>query len=142
VVIMHISADHAVQFGRLAAPTGVTAAVLAGTALVAVIDPEQPGHYPTCPFLALTGHWCPGCGSLRALHALTRGDVGLALHRNLLLVVLVPVAVWALAAWIRRRIVDRPADRYPPVWAWWAGLVVIVAFGVARNLPWFAVLAP
>src|SRR5690606_29528852 len=48
----------------------VTVAGAAATLVVATVSPEEPGHYPTCPFLALTGAWCPGCGSLRALHAL------------------------------------------------------------------------
>ena len=40
-----------------------------------MVDPNQPGHYPTDPFLAITGLYCPGCGTLRALHALARGDL-------------------------------------------------------------------
>ena len=35
----------------------------------------SPGHYPTCPFLAITGWYCPGCGSLRAVHDLLHGDL-------------------------------------------------------------------
>jgi hypothetical protein len=50
----------------MAAPAAVAAGALAAAALVHVVDPNDSGNYPTCPFLALTGRFCPGCGSLRA----------------------------------------------------------------------------
>ena len=58
--------------------------------LAHVVDPNEPGTYPTCPWLAITGTFCPGCGTLRATHALTHGDLGTALARN-------PVTVLAYA---------------------------------------------
>lgn len=39
----------------LRAPAGVLVAAAAVVAFVAVVDPNEQGHYPTCPFLALTG---------------------------------------------------------------------------------------
>jgi hypothetical protein len=36
-------------------PWTVLAGVAAVAGYVAAIDPNRPGHYPTCPFLALTG---------------------------------------------------------------------------------------
>jgi hypothetical protein len=114
----------------------------AATLVVATVDPEQPGHYPTCPFLAMTGWSCPGCGSLRAVHALTRGDVVTAVDRNVLTVLAIPALIVAWAAWLRRSITGRtrPPRAIPPA-AIWALLALVVAFGVVRNLPagsWFA----
>lgn len=115
------------------------AAVVAGAACltIALVDPSEPGRYPTCPFLALTGRWCPGCGTLRGLHHLLRGDVGAALGFNVLMVAAVPLLLWGWVAWVV------PALRGPasfqlarPV------LVVVLAFWLARNLPWFDWLAP
>jgi hypothetical protein len=110
--------------------------------VVATVDPEHPGHYPTCPFLALTGWWCPGCGSLRAVHALTQGEVATAIDRNVLTVLAVPALIVAWAACLRRSITGRArAPRGISPVAIWALLALVVAFGVLRNLPagsWFA----
>lgn len=38
-----------------------------------------------CPIHSLTGFFCPGCGSTRAVRALLTGDLQLALHNNVLL---------------------------------------------------------
>ncbi|MGW5120324.1 DUF2752 domain-containing protein, partial [Streptomyces noursei] len=47
---------------RLAAPVGTLAAVTAAFAWVGAVDPNEPGHYPVCPLLHLTGLLCPACG--------------------------------------------------------------------------------
>ena len=46
-----------------------------GVAMLYTFDPRNPGTYPICPFLGLTGYHCPGCGTLRALHQLLHGNV-------------------------------------------------------------------
>jgi hypothetical protein len=127
----------------VAAPLAVLAGSVAAVAVVAAIDPEEPGHYPTCPFLAMTGWWCPGCGSLRAVHALARGDIGTAIDRNVLTVLAVPVLVVAWVAWLRRAITGRPRSRWaaPPA-ALWGLLATVVAFWVLRNVPMGSWLAP
>ena len=127
---------------RLLGPGALGLAGVAAVVLVAAVSPEQPGHYPVCPTLALTGFYCPACGGLRAVHALTHGDLGLALQRNPVVVLGLPFAAWAYLAWFRRRWRGRPAAWYPTGGqvAWF--LVAFIGFGVVRNLPWFGWLAP
>jgi len=131
---------------RLHGPLAAAGVVLAGFALVAVVDPNEPGHYPTCPFLALTGLYCPGCGSLRAAHALTRGDVATSAGDNILFTLGLPLAVLLWGRWLYVRAKGRPAPVLPAPGTrpalWVAGLAVLVLFGVVRNLPWGAFLAP
>jgi hypothetical protein len=131
---------------RLAAPVLVASAVGAATALLAVVDPAVPGRYPPCPWHALTGLYCPGCGGLRAVHALTRGDIALAASSNVLVVAAVPVAVLAYLWWLRRRWLGPRARGPLPVavtyWAVGVGCAVLVTFGVLRNLPGLTWLAP
>ena len=126
----------------LAGPLGVAALAAAAVGVVAVVDPNEAGHYPTCPFLAVTGHWCPGCGSLRAVHALAHGDVGTALGLNLLTVLAVVPLVVIWARWLVRTWTGVPRSTVAPAPVLWGLLVVVVAFGVLRNLPGFAWLAP
>jgi hypothetical protein len=126
----------------LTAPLATLAAAVTATGVLAARDPEHPGHYPTCPFHALTGLWCPGCGSLRALHALTHGDLPTALHRNALAVLALPYLAGAWLAWFTRTLGRPGSTRVPPPAALWGLLAVLVAFGVARNLPPTHWLAP
>ncbi len=119
-----------------------TAAIVAGATLFAV-DPNETGHYPTCPFLATTGLYCPGCGALRATHDLLHGDLTGALARNPLTVLAVPYLVLAFVTWLLRRS-GRPAPRSTslPAWTIWLVLAGVLCFGVLRNLPGWAWLSP
>jgi hypothetical protein len=126
----------------LAGPLGVAALAAAAVGVVAVVDPNDAGHYPTCPFLALTGQACPGCGSLRAVHALAHGDVGTALSLNLLTVLAVVPLVVIWARWLGRTRSGTSRHTVAPAPVLWGLLVVVVAFGVLRNLPTFGWLAP
>ncbi|MFZ8926314.1 MAG: DUF2752 domain-containing protein [Candidatus Nanopelagicales bacterium] len=129
---------------RLLAPVGTAVGVIAATGYIRMVDPNEPGHYPMCPTLALFGIDCPGCGGLRATHALANGDIASALDHNALFVVLVPVlgamwAMWTYRAWTgvtpaltrRREVVARTA----PIIA----LIVVMLFAVIRNfVPYLA----
>lgn len=131
---------------RLLAPLVAAGGVLAATGYVALVDPDHPGHYPLCPFKAITGWDCPGCGGLRAVHDLAHGNLAAAVDQNALVVLLVlPIAVvmwlrWMWRAWTGN---PRPAPRVPAsragrLWTRWspyAGLVLMVVFTVVRNLP-------
>lgn len=123
------------------------AVATAATAVVAIADPAVPGRYGVCPLLAVTGWWCPLCGSLRAVHALARGDVAAAADFNLVLLVALPLAVYAWAAWAAPLFGRRGPPRCqpsPPVGVALVAVAVLglTAFGVARNLAAFAWLAP
>jgi hypothetical protein len=125
---------------------GVTLAGVAAAGVLASVDPHEPGHYPTCPFLSLTGLYCPGCGSLRALNSLLTLDPVDALARNPFTVAVVPLLLLAWVGW-GLRLVDHPWGRrldpirVPARWIWGL-LVVVCAFWVLRNLPGFSWLSP
>lgn len=123
----------------------LTAVGAAAVGVLAAVDPNEPGHFPTCPFLSLTGLWCPGCGSLRTVHALVTGDPVTALERNPLAVVLLPVVAVLWVAWgLRAFGVGVRAwhpTRLPAVWLWGL-LAVVVVYTVLRNLPGWTFLSP
>ena len=54
-------------------------------------DPSSAWWMPQCPFLRLTGLYCPGCGAQRALHALLLGDLAGAFRFNPFLLSIVPL---------------------------------------------------
>ncbi len=117
----------------------------AGIAFLYAFDPRNPGIFPACPFLSLTGCYCPGCGALRALHVLLRGDVASALGYNILTVLSLPFIAYSYSAGAMRAFglkAPRPVFVHPR-WIW-ALLAAVVAFWVLRNVPLapLAVLAP
>lgn len=120
------------------APVATGIGVLAATAYVRVVDPNQPGHYPLCPTLALLGIDCPGCGGLRATHALAHGDVAAALDHNALLVIAAPALIvlwgmWMYRAWtgVTPALTPRRETfaRVAPI----VVLLVVMLFAVVRN---------
>jgi len=120
----------------LALPALITAAVMGVATLVLFcFDPSHHAFYPVCVFHRSTGLLCPGCGSLRALHQLLHGHVLAALHDNALLVCSSPLlGIWAGRSLVRQRRHQPGAFAVSPVWLW-AALVVLVVFGITRNLP-------
>ncbi|NIM07518.1 MAG: DUF2752 domain-containing protein, partial [Armatimonadetes bacterium] len=59
-------------------------------------NPAGTSFYPPCPFNMLSGLYCPGCGSLRALHQLSHGHLLAALYLNPLMVIALPFIVYGL----------------------------------------------
>ena len=121
----------------LRGPVIVGATGLSSAAILYLRDPHDQGAYGLCPFLALTGHPCPGCGGLRAVNDLTHGDVIGAISSNLLAVALVGIVgiLWLIWTIRRSRGEDRPMIRITER----SGVMVIavaVVFGIVRNTPW------
>src|SRR3954454_6406872 len=83
---------------RLTAPALLGAGVLGASVLLHVRDPHRGGSWGYCPWLLLTGTYCPGCGGLRAVNDLTDGGVAAGASSNLLFVLSIPLLV---LAWVR-----------------------------------------
>ena len=118
---------------------------LVGVIVLYTFDPRNPGTFPICPFLGLTGFHCPGCGTLRALHQLLHGNVIAALGYNPLTVLSLPFIGYSLADGAMRafRIATLPRVFIPHQFIW-ALFVGVIAFWVLRNVPVdpLTVLAP
>ncbi len=118
-------------------------AIVVGGTLLFLFNPSTAIFYPKCLFHEMTGLYCPGCGSTRALYCLLHGELREALRDNALAVFALPLLGGIfLARAIRRR---------PPIAArqsklGWLGLLLagIIVFGVVRNIPCrpFSLLAP
>ncbi|MFF7445011.1 MULTISPECIES: DUF2752 domain-containing protein [unclassified Streptomyces] len=138
----HRVTPYAARAGRLAVPAGVLAAVAGAFGYVAAVDPNEPGHYPVCPLLRLTGLYCPGCGGLRSAHAFAHGDFLTALQANAPAVLgyLGFAVLWTV--WVVRTARGRPLrlDAGPAL-LWTAGTLLLV-FTVVRNLPFGGWLHP
>lgn len=126
---------------RLAAvsSTEITAALGVGGIVIAALLPAggiEDGPV-LCPFRALTGLPCPGCGLTRSWVYLMHGDIGSSLASNwfgpVLIVAIVLLAVVSVRARLARK---RPADldklvKSPVVLGLFA---LFVAYGAVRLI--------
>ncbi len=113
--------------------------------LLYLFNPSTSTLYPTCPFYWFTGCYCPGCGSLRALHQLTRGHLAAALGLNPLMTLSVPFIGYFFASRAKFALAGRSMRTFFVRPLWIRGLlVVILAYWVLRNIPVypFSLLAP
>ncbi|MGX2997814.1 DUF2752 domain-containing protein [Streptomyces sp. JNUCC 64] len=127
---------------RLLAPLGVLAAVAGAFAYVGTVDPNEPGHYPGCPLLALTGLYCPGCGGLRSAHAVVHGDLAAALAANAPAVVGYALFAVGWTWWTLNAARGRPLSLAVPPAALWAAGTLLALFSIVRNLPFGGWLRP
>lgn len=123
----------------------------ASTALITVLtlvyrsNPATSGLFPPCPFLWLTGFYCPGCGSLRAFHQLLHGNLRAAFAFNPFAVLAFPFLAYGSASWVSFLVRGKYlAQVFLPGWVIWALCFTVVLFGIFRNLPVypFNLLAP
>jgi hypothetical protein len=137
-------ASHASRWRRVSGPALLAGGVLAASVLLHVRDPHRSGSYGYCPWLVLTGTYCPGCGGLRAVNDLTHGDVAAAASSNLLVVGAMPFAVllWARSMVDRWRCVTRRTSTAQVLVPALVFAVVAVSFWVLRNTPAGSWLAP
>ena len=133
------------RIGKRRVPAALLGIAATGLVLLRIFDPATSGVFPPCPLHYLTGWYCPGCGSLRAMHALLHGDLRLAWAMNPLAVVLLPFLVYGLASELLRALRGYGLPQVMlPASAIRALCAVIILFGVIRNLPMhpFNLLAP
>jgi Protein of unknown function (DUF2752) len=112
--------------------------VLGGAAalFVFVVDPARAALYPPCLFHILTGLYCPGCGSARAVHQLLHGHVAAAFGLNPAATLFVPVLGCAYLASAARAFSRRPRRAVILSQGWfWLVLVSVVVYWFARNIP-------
>ena len=116
-------------------PMLVALSMAGAGAVLFLFNPAQHAFYPFCLFYRSTGLLCPGCGGLRAIHQLLHGHLTAAFRFNSLFVCSLPFIAWLSA---RRLLAKVRSEATPvlvrPVWLW-LGFVVLVTFGVLRNLP-------
>ena len=124
------------------------ACVLAVLVVAAGLYALDPGRLPVwvrCPFHMFTGLHCPGCGTLRALHALLHGRVVQALGLNALTVGLLPFLAYPFLSNVLLAVRGRGLRRVHLPTVWGRLLVAaIIAFWIIRNIPVhpFTLLAP
>lgn len=96
-----------------------------------------------CFFHVLTGLYCPGCGMTRCMANLLLGNFREAFYYNMAVCLLSPLLIYflgySLYAYIRHGRI--PFSGIQNLLLGFS-LTVLVLFGILRNLPAFAMMAP
>lgn len=110
-----------------------------------VLDPARHEIFPRCLFNSITGYYCPGCGSQRAIHSLLHLNFAGVVSQNFLFI---PAFLLIFYHYLHP-IVNRYFNlKLPNILYFkstpWIIFLLIIVFWISRNLPFypFSVLAP
>jgi len=111
-------------------------AMAAASVCLYVLEPGKSRLLPVCPFRALTGFTCPGCGSTRGMHQLLHGNFIAAFEFNPLLLLALPFLLYALLTYSHRVMNGQPSrpNALAPKYIYTI-FGVILFFWVFRNTP-------
>ena len=90
-----------------------------------------------CIFHELTGLYCPGCGGTRMVISLIKLDVYQAFRYNMLLTIAIPFFIAHLVC----KHIFKLKYRIPN-FIWYILIVIVILYGVLRNIPYFSFLEP
>ncbi len=109
---------------------------------VCFLRPQTTPLLPPCPFFALTGLYCPGCGSTRLFYCLVHGHPLVAFAQNPLAMLFLPVVGYGLLRQLLSP--SRPLFAALSGRAIYVLAAIAVVYAVLRNLPFapFCYLAP
>ncbi len=117
----------------------------AGLAALYFFSPFEAGIFPACPVNRLTGTYCPGCGTCRAIHSMLHGEFVQAARLNIMTVALLPVVLYGLVFEAVFRLTGKRLHKVIlPAWVIWCLFGLIIGYWVLRNIPYypFCLLAP
>ncbi|MDP4178429.1 MAG: DUF2752 domain-containing protein [Bacillota bacterium] len=124
----------------------IIAAVIPAAIILYLFNPSTSKIFPPCPFKFLTGYYCPGCGSLRALHQLFHGNLIAALKLNSFMVLCIPLMIYLILSEMKIKIKGRrlfPRIVFSQSF-YTIFLTIIILYWILRNIPIppFIYLAP
>lgn len=97
-----------------------------------------------CVYYELSGLYCPGCGITRATFSLLQLDFYQAIRYNAFVIIIIPLVGLYVIGGIYAWLFNKPNfmdNKIPPA-IWIIFIVTLLLYGVLRNIPQFAFLAP
>ncbi|MEZ5103759.1 MAG: DUF2752 domain-containing protein [Draconibacterium sp.] len=124
---------------------GLLVVVIGLAVLFFILDPAKHSIFPRCFFNSLTGYYCPGCGSQRAIHSLLHLDFAGVISYNFLFI---PAFLLIFYHYLRPLANQLFNWKLPNVLYLkqtpWIIFGIVIIFWILRNIPVypFSVLAP
>lgn len=120
--------------------------VITGLAvLFFVLNPAEHEIFPRCLFNSITGYYCPGCGSQRAIHSLLHLNFAGVIGNNFLFI---PAFLLILYHYLHPVVNRFFKWKLPNIFYFkstpWIIFAFVILFWILRNIPFypFSVLAP
>lgn len=94
-----------------------------------------------CLFYEITGYYCPGCGITRLLFSFLKLDFYQAFRYNPLIFILIIITgIYWLVKFILKKFIN--ISIAIPNYVYYILLVIVIIFGILRNIPMFDFLSP
>ena len=94
-----------------------------------------------CLFYEITGYYCPGCGITRLLFSFLKLDFYQAFRYNPLIFILIIITgIYWLVKFILKKFMN--ISIAIPNYVYYILLVIVIIFGILRNIPMFDFLSP
>ena len=110
-----------------------------------VLNPTEHEIFPKCVFHSVTGYYCPGCGSQRAIHGLLHLNFAGVVGNNFLFLPAVLLLFYHYSfSFLNKKFTWKLPNIFYIKSTPWIIMGVIILFWVLRNLPVypFDILAP
>lgn len=122
---------------RLLAAAGIIG-IATSAFIVGYFNPTTAGFFPQCPFHAVTGLNCPGCGLTRGFNSLFQGDILSAVHFNALLPIMALVFAYFTLSLFFTVIRGRGLSWsfFTPKMMYFIVALVFI-YAIVRNLPFY-----
>ena len=110
-----------------------------------VLNPAEHEVFPRCLFNSITGYYCPGCGSQRAIHSLLHLNFAGVVSNNFLFIPAMLLIIYHYLFPYFNRFFNW---KLPNIFYFkstpWIIFAVVILFWVLRNIPFypFSALAP
>ena len=97
-----------------------------------------------CVYYELSGMYCPGCGITRAAYSLLQLDFYQAIRYNAFSIIIIPLIglylIGGIYSWLFNK--TNFMDNKIPLVIWIIFIVLLLLYGILRNMPQFSCLAP
>ena len=94
-----------------------------------------------CLFYEITGYYCPGCGITRLLFSFLKLDFYQAFRYNPLIFILIIITgIYLLVKFILKKFMNISIEI--PNYVYYILLIIVIIFGILRNIPMFDFLSP
>lgn len=107
-------------------------------ALYVFWSPSETNLFPKCPVYAVTGTYCPGCGSQRAVHQILNGNIIEGVRHNYLIALLGLVLSYQALMFIMNNVLQKGIVNLLHNSKVTLGILVfVILFWILRNISLF-----